>query len=201
MHFWCCWCISLNLYPAYRPARIQMQPDRAHNDYLNLSGAAGGLITLAGAGILSPGCGAHEITSGARKNNSPAARATALRFSLAHRRACSRWRFYSLAHFNLHIPANAILGVTLLALLSSNLRFATEKYWFNLRLPSRLLLTVALLAGMGYLGAEEVGHGRETLRLARAGHLPFYSPERAAALEKSLRRRPAKFRDRLRHRR
>ena len=33
---------------------------------------------------------------------------------------------HSLVDFNLHIPANAILGVTLLALLSTYLRFATE---------------------------------------------------------------------------
>ena len=42
---------------------------------------------------------------------------------------------HSVVDFNLHIPANAILGVTLLALLSSNLRFATERFWLNLRLP------------------------------------------------------------------
>ena len=38
---------------------------------------------------------------------------------------------HTLQDINLHIPANAILGVTLLALLSSNLRFATERHWLG----------------------------------------------------------------------
>jgi len=44
--------------PAYRSAHIQMQPDRAHNDYLNLLadwGTAGGVITLAGMAVFGAG--------------------------------------------------------------------------------------------------------------------------------------------------
>ena len=58
---------------------------------------------------------------------------------------------HSLVDFNLHIPANAILGVTLLALLSSNLRFATERYWLTAGLPVKTLMTLALTMGVVYL--------------------------------------------------
>jgi len=32
----------------------------------------------------------------------------------------------------MYIPANALLVVTLMALLSSNLRFATDRYWLRI---------------------------------------------------------------------
>jgi tetratricopeptide (TPR) repeat protein len=97
---------------------------------------------------------------------------------------------HSVVDFNLHIPANALIGVTLLALLSSNLRFATEKFWFNVRLPVKLVVTVALAGGIVYLGAQEIHHGRETFWLARADRLPVFSPEQSAALEKAFAAEP-----------
>ena len=81
----------------------------------------------------------------------------------------------------------------MLALLSSNLRFATEAYWFNLRLPLKLVTTLAIIAGIYYLSVQEFHHGRETLWLVRAGQLPFFSPERAAALEKAFAADPQNF--------
>src|ERR1017187_10383959 len=52
-HFW--WGVGPAHYNyrfrEYRPESVQMSPDRAHNDYLNLLadwGAAGGIIVLAG---------------------------------------------------------------------------------------------------------------------------------------------------------
>ncbi|MEI9863264.1 MAG: tetratricopeptide repeat protein [Limisphaerales bacterium] len=100
---------------------------------------------------------------------------------------------HSVVDFNLHIPANALVAVTLLALLTSNLRFTTEKYWFNLRLPLKLLATAVLIAGVVYLSGQEFRHGREALWLARAEQLPFYSTERAAALEKAFAAEPQNF--------
>src|SRR6185312_16304653 len=48
---------------------------------------------------------------------------------------------HSFVDFNMHIPANAILAVTLMALLSSYVRFATERYWFTARLWTKTALT------------------------------------------------------------
>ena len=95
--------------------------------------------------------------------------------------------------FNLHIPANAILGVTLLALLTSNLRFATERYWVNLRLPVRMLATVALAGGIAYLGWQGWRRGSEYVWLARAQSPSLLVLDRAALLEKAFAVEPEEF--------
>ena len=183
-------------YPAYRPTRIQMQPNRAHNDYLNLLadwGTTGGIITLAGIAVFGAGLWRtrnhvrrmeKEFTSGHSNRFAFFIGAVAGLLALA---------VHSVVDFNLHIPANAILGVTLLALLSSNLRFATETYWFNLRLPLKLLATLAILAGIYYLSVQEFCRGRETLWLTRAGQSQSFSSERATALEKAFAADPQNF--------
>jgi tetratricopeptide (TPR) repeat protein len=93
----------------------------------------------------------------------------------------------------LHIPANAILGVTLLALLTSNLRFATEKFWFTVRPPLKIVATFVLAGGIFYLSVQEIRRARETFWLARAEQLPVFSPESAAALENAFAVEPQNF--------
>jgi tetratricopeptide (TPR) repeat protein len=100
---------------------------------------------------------------------------------------------HSVVDFNLHIPANAILGVTLLALLGSNLRFATDKFWFHFRLPLKIAATLALGGGIFYLGAQEIRRINETVWLLRADRLPNFSPALAAALEKAFDAEPKNF--------
>jgi O-antigen ligase len=184
------------LFPVYRPERIQMQPDRAHNDYLNLLadwGTVGGIIALAGICVFAAGLWQtrkhvrrveREFKNGFSNRHA---------FFLGASVALLALAVHSVVDFNLHIPANAILGVTLLALLSSNLRFATEKFWVGLRLPLKILATLPLAAGILYLGAQEFRHGRETLWLARAENLPYFSPARLAALEKAFAADPQNF--------
>jgi len=100
---------------------------------------------------------------------------------------------HSVVDFNLHIPANAILGVTLLALLSGNLRFATESYWLNIRLPVKIAVTCVLAAGIFYLGAQELRRARETVWIARAENPGLPAPVRAAVLEKAFAVEPMNF--------
>jgi tetratricopeptide (TPR) repeat protein len=100
---------------------------------------------------------------------------------------------HSAVDFNLHIPANAILGVTLLALLSSSLRFATERHWLTARLPVRGLLTLVLFTGVVYLSWQGWCRGHEAVWLARAEQAPVYSPEQAADLEKAFAIEPMNF--------
>ena len=59
-HFW--WGVGPAHYNyrfrEYRSEHIQLQPDRAHNDYLNLLadwGATGGIIVLAGMAVFAAG--------------------------------------------------------------------------------------------------------------------------------------------------
>jgi len=183
-------------FPAYRPGRIQMQPDRAHNDYLNLLadwGTAGGAITLAGATFF--GLGLWQTRRNVRRVEKEFKRGHSNRFAFFWGAAAGLLALavHSVVDFNLHIPANALVGVTLLALLSSNMRFATEKFWFNLKLPLQILASLALASGIYYLSVQAARHARETFWLARAGQLPLFSPERTAALEKAFAAEPKNF--------
>jgi O-antigen ligase len=194
-HFW--WGVGPAHYnyrfPAYRSERIQMQPDRAHNDYVNLLadwGTVGGLITLAGMAVF--GAGLWQTRRHVRRVEKEFKSGYSNRFAfyLGALAGLVALAVHSVVDFNLHIPANALVGVTLLALLSSNLRFATEKFWFNVRLPVKLVATLALMGGIFYLDAQEVRRSRETFWLARADQLPAFSPEQAAALEKAFAAEP-----------
>jgi O-antigen ligase len=180
-------------FPAYRSERIQMQPDRAHNDYLNLLadwGTAGGIITLAGMTVFGAGWWRTRNHVRRMEKEFKSGQSNRFAFFIGASAGLLALAVHSCVDFNLHIPANAIIGVTLLALLSSNLRFSTERFWFNLRLPLKLLATCALVAGIVYLGTQEFRHGCETFCLARAGQLPVFSPERTAALEKAFAAEP-----------
>ena len=84
--------------------------------------------------------------------------------------------------------------MTLLALVSSNLRFATERHWLKLRVPLKFAVTLALAGGVVYLAGQEWRRGRETVWLDRAEQLPdFFSPERKAALAKAFAAEPMNF--------
>jgi len=183
-------------FPAYRTERIQAQPDRAHNDYLNLLadwGTTGGLITLAGAAVFGAGLWQTRRYVRRVEKEFKTAHSNRLAFYLGAAAGLLALAVHSLVDFNLHIPANALVGVTLLALLSSNLRFATEKFWFSFNLPLKILATLALAAGIFYLGNQEIRHARETYWIARAEPLPNFSPELAAALEKAAAAEPQNF--------
>jgi len=195
-HFW--WGVGPAHYDyrfrEYRSVNVQMRPDRAHNDYLNLLadwGTAGGIIVLAGAAIFAAGLARtwphvrrseREFSSGQSNRFAFFLGATAALLALAA---------HSIVDFNLHIPANALVGVTLLALLSSNLRYATEHYWFTARLPVKILLTVTLAGGVVYLTGQEWRRGQETIWLSRAAQFPdYFSPQHTAALEKAFAAEP-----------
>ena len=100
---------------------------------------------------------------------------------------------HSTMDFNLHIPANALIGVTLLGLVTSNLRFASECYWYRPNVAARQVLTVVLVGVAFYFAAQECRRLPETLWLARAERLPNFSPERAAALAKAYASEPKNF--------
>ncbi|HSY10078.1 MAG TPA: O-antigen ligase family protein [Candidatus Dormibacteraeota bacterium] len=183
-------------FPEYRPESLQMRPDRVHNDYLNLLadwGVTGGIIVLAGMAVFA--LGLWQTRGHVRRSENHFGSAMSNRHAFFLGAACGLLALavHSLVDFNLHIPANAILGVTLLALLSSNLRFATENYWLNIRLPLKLLVTFPLALGIAYLGWQEWRHGNEVVWLVRAERLPIYSPEQAVALEKAFASEPLNF--------
>jgi O-antigen ligase len=197
-HFW--WGVGPAHYDyrfrEYRPESIQLSPDRVHNDYLNLLadwGAAGGMIVLAGMGVF--GAGLRKTWKYVIPAENDFGRGMSTRFALFLGTSAGLLALavHSAVDFNLHIPANAILGVTLLALLSSSLRFATERHWLTARLPVRGLLTLVLFTGVVYLSWQGWCRGHEAVWLARAEQAPVYSPEQAADLEKAFAIEPMNF--------
>ncbi len=197
-HFW--WGVGPAHYDycfqEYRPESVQANPDRAHNDYLNLLadwGAVGGLIVF--AGMVTFGAGLRKTWKYVRPSENDFGRGLSNRFAffLGASAGLLALALHSVVDFNLHIPANAILGVTLLALLSSNLRLATERHWLGARLPVKMLATLTLVAGVAYLSCQGWRRGREAAWLAQAKLLPNFSPERAAAWKKAFDVEPMNF--------
>ena len=184
------------VFPAYRPGRIQMQPDRAHNDYLNLLadwGTVGGVLAFAGMVFFAAGLWQSRRYIRRAESEFKSGRSNRFAFFLGAAAGLLALAVHSVVDFNLHIPANALVGVTLLAVLSSNLRFATKRYWISLRLPLKLVATAMLIGGIVYLTGQEIRHGRETFWRAWAAKLSFFSSEHAAALEKAFAAEPENF--------
>ncbi len=183
-------------FPEYRPESMQLRPGWAHNDYLNLLadwGTIGGVIVL--AGMMAFGAGLVKTWKQVRPPENDFDRGMSNRFAffLGASAGLLALAVHSVVDFNLHIPANAILGVTLLALLSSKLRFATERYGRAARLPLKTLVTLVLTAGVVYLGCQEWRRGHEQVWLARAEQLPDFSPARVAALKQAFAAEPMNF--------
>lgn len=173
----------------YRPELVQASPDRVHNDYLNTLtdwGVAGTVLVAAAWGLLYAGAFRtwHSVCRSA--NTLGDQRSNKLALILGAATGLFAILIHSVVDFNMHIPANAILAVTLVALLSGYLRFATEGYWVSARLGVKVLLTTALAAGCGYFGWQTIRSGEESLWLIRAQKAEPASPGQIAALERAF---------------
>lgn len=183
-------------FRSVRPQEIQLRPDRAHNDFLNalvdwgivgFTLVAGALVLLV-AGIRK--CWRHvggtAADLGSRRSN---------RFALVLGGSFGLLAlfFHSAVDFNMQIPANAILAVTLMALLSCHLRFASERYWFNACRPVVVLVTLLLLAGLATLTLTGVRRAREYVAFEQAAKQPSYSTARAEALQLAFAVEPKNF--------
>jgi len=87
--------------------------------------------------------------------------------------------------FNMHIPANAILAVTLLALVAGHFRFATERYWHTVRLPLRIVVSIVLLAGLAYLCDQNIHRSKEVFWLSEAEASPNCSDAQINAFQRA----------------
>jgi O-antigen ligase len=180
----------------YRPELVQASPDRVHNDYLNTLTDYGlvGAMLVAGAWIVVYTCAiwTWRFVRGS-PNTLGDHRSNKLTLVLGASIGLIAILVHSFFDFNMHIPANAILAVTLMALLSGYLRFATERYWFTARPTAKTLLTVALVAGIGYFGWQATRSAAESTWLIRAARTPAASVEQIAALEKAFSAEPRNF--------
>jgi len=184
------------LYRTYRPQDVQRQADRAHNEYLNVLadwGIVGGLIVVAGIGGLF--LSVLKTWRHVRRSGSEFRSGLSNKFAFVLGASIGLLSLilHSAMDFNMEIPANAILAVTLTALLVSHLRFATERFWTSARPWMKVTLSTSLLATVVFLSWQEVGLGREYLLLDQASQKPAFSPARAAILEKAFAVQPNNF--------
>jgi len=183
-------------FRAYRPASIQLRPDRAHNEYLN-SLADWGVIgtSMVLAALVALGIGIAQVWKvvrrGERDFNSKLSNKFA--FVLGATTGLVALLVHSVVDFNLQIPANAILAVTLMALLSGHWRFATERYWFSAGWPVKSLASLILIACVTVFAQQDVRLGREWALLQRATMTAPASLAQAHALEKAYAVEPDNF--------
>ncbi len=180
----------------YRPEFMQDRPDRAHNDYINLLadwGAVGGIIVLAGLGIFIFWLKATWPHVRREENDFGSGQSNRFAFFLGASCGLAALAVHSAMDFNLHIPANALVGVSLLALVASNARYATERFWFRPKLPLKLAGSAVLGATVIYFAVQVWRLGGEAHWLAQAENQPDFSPERSAMLEKAFACEPENF--------
>jgi len=180
-------------FRAYRPMKVQLRPDRAHNEYLNLL-ADWGVVGagIVGAGLLIFFAGVVRSWRFVRRDEREFKSNFSNKFALVLGGTMGFVALlgHSITDFNLQIPANAILAVALVALVSSHLRFASEKYWKSAGRALKPILTILLLAGTAVFLQQTLRLGREYLWLERAAAKPVYSDEQITCLEKAWRVEP-----------
>lgn len=183
-------------YREYRPPTVQYQAGQAHNDYVTALadwGIVGAAIIAAALGALGMGLTRTWKHVRRTENVFGAGRSDKFAFVIGAAAGLLGLLAHSVVDFNMQIPANAILAVSLMALLSSHLRFATERYWTRLRVGGKLLASFALLAGLSYLGYQEWRLGREQLWLHRADDAEPFSSDQFAAWENAHNAEPRNF--------
>lgn len=175
-------------FRVYRPTSVQLQPERAHNEYLNVLadwGVIGAALVAVTLGLLT--VGVIKVWPHVQKGDRAFASNASDKFAfvLGAVAGLIALLLHSVVDFNLQIPANAIVAATLMALLSSHWRFATDRFWYSARLPGKLVASLALLAAISYLGWQEVRLGREWFWLHRATQVEAGSLAQAELLEKA----------------
>jgi hypothetical protein len=150
---------------------LQMRPERAHNDYLNTLadwGLIGALLVAACWGTFY-----WQVFRGWKfvqrtQNDLLSKRSNKAAFVFGGAVGLLAILAHSVVDFNMHIPANAILVVTILALVSAHYRFASERWWHTVRLPLRVPVYLVLAAALIYLVPQTWRRTVETHWLSRA---------------------------------
>ena len=183
----------------YRPEGFQMRPEHAHNDYLELFadwGLAGAIIIIAGIGIFIIGLVKTWPHVRREENAFGSGMSSRYAFFLGAVSGLFALMVHSAVDFNLHVPANALVGVTLLGLVASNLRFSTKQYWVRARLPWQSALTGVLGGLMVYFAMQGWQAGGEewwTKKAEQVNMGPSYSMDQAALLQKALAYEPKNY--------
>jgi tetratricopeptide (TPR) repeat protein len=176
----------------YRPASNDMQarPDRAHNDYVNTLadwGLVGFLIILSIWALFYWEVFRSWSFVQRAPNDLNTKRSNKSTVVLGGALGLLAILLHSFVDFNMHIPANAILAVTIMALVAGHFRFATDNYWRTVRWPLRIVVSLVLLAGMFYLSQQTWRRTLETASLGKAENQRNFSEEQTVALKAAFR--------------
>lgn len=180
-------------FRAYRPEEVQLNPDRAHNEYLNLlsdwgvTGAA-----LVGVTLLCLFVGVARTWKHVRKPESDfsANLSNRLSFFLGSFLGLLALLIHSTVDFNMQLPANAILAFCLAALLSSQLKLVSERYWINASGVVKILVSLAVVAFVSFAAASERRLFPEAYFLDRAENQLDASPEQISLMERAIQSEP-----------
>jgi hypothetical protein len=178
----------------YRPEGVQYRPDRVHNDYLNTLADWGiaGVVLVTSAWVML-GIGlvkSWRVARGSRNELGESKGRNRFAFMLGASLGLLAILFHSVVDFNMNIPANAILAITLMALLSSYLRSTTERFWVRAGVALKAFASLVLIAGLIYLGGQESRLARECYWLEKADQKPAFSPEQIEPLQKAFATEP-----------
>ena len=151
--------------PDYKnPVEMQSRPEYVHNDYLNTLvdwGLVGGVLVAAAWGLFFWSVFRSWKYVQRAQNDLAARRSNKASFVMGGSLGLVAILVHSGVDFNMHIPSNAILAVTLMALVSAHFRYATERYWHTVRMTMRWLITLILLGGISYVGWQSLRTARE----------------------------------------
>ena len=152
-------------------AQLQIRPERVHNDYLNTLADWG----LVGALLVAACWSAFywQVIGGWKfvqrsQNDLTSKRSNKASFVLGGSVGLLAILLHSFVDFNMHIPANAILVVIIMALVSAHYRFASERWWHTVRWPLRIPVYAVLAVAFFYLGTQTWRRTGEARLLARA---------------------------------
>ncbi|MEY4386153.1 MAG: hypothetical protein RLY20_1436 [Verrucomicrobiota bacterium] len=180
-------------FRSVRPADVQEQPDRVHNDFLNTLvdwGIIGLVLVMGALAVVTYGVAMAWRHVGGVAADLGNRRSNRFAFVLGASFGLVALFIHSATDFNMHIPANAILAVTLLALLASHQRFASERYWTGAGRLLCVAVTVVALAGAAYLLQQGARRANAYVWTERAAKLPVFSAPQAAALEQAFAAEP-----------
>jgi O-antigen ligase len=180
----------------YRSERVQARPDRAHNDYLNLLadwGTIGGIIVA--GGIIIFAVGLVKTVKAVWPDKSELGRGMSDRFAffVGASAALLALAIHSIIDYNLHIPANALIGLTLLALLTAQWRFAMPGHKIEAGVVVRIFLAMVLAVAIGCFGFCGYRRAVEASWQARASDTNLPWLERARLLERAFAAEPTDF--------
>lgn len=183
-------------FPMYRPPEVQLRPGHAHNDYLNTLadwGVVGATIVASAFVLLYLGVFKTWKYVSRAQGDFGGKSSSRTAFVFGASLGLAAILVHSLTDFNMHIPANAILAVTLMALLSGHFRFATEGYWISPRLPGRILVTTVGVTGLFYSGQQAWRRAHEYFWLERSAREQSYSASKINALKQAFVAEPMNF--------